>query len=357
MNTIEHPSAILPAEIISTIRKFAKEAEEMKQLHREQLNIIYKQNWFKLFVPKQYGGLDMTLPGALRLEEAIAYADGSVGWTVTLCAGAGWFVGFLATELSTSIFANNHVCLAGSGKSNAVAKKVDGGYIVSGTWDYATGSNHATAFTANALIEQKDELLKDKNGESIVRSFLFLKKEVQVQANWKPMGMTATGSNSFSIKDLFVPEHRSFIINAQYAVLSESIYQYPFLQFAETTLAVNSSGMAMRFIELCKSLLGSKNNSAAMRELAIAEAALGAERDQFYTAVDASWEALSNNDIVDDDLLHSLSSKSKHLAKTARQAVDELFPYCGMQAADPDTELNRVWRNIHTASLHAIFNV
>jgi indole-3-acetate monooxygenase len=357
MNTIEHPSAILSAEIIGTIRKFAMEAEELKQLHQEQLNIIYKQNWFRLFVPKQYGGLDMTLPGALKLEEAIAYTDGSAGWTVTLCAGAGWFVGFLAPELSTSIFANNHVCLAGSGKSNAVAKKVNGGYIVSGTWDYATGSNHATAFTANALIESNGELLCGEDGQPVVQSFLFLKDEVQVHVNWKRMGMIATASNSFSVEDLFVPEHRSFIIDQSRTDLNNIIYQYPFLQFAETTLAVNSSGMAMRFIELSKPLFDAKNNPAALSELVIAEAALEAARSQFYAAVELSWQEVSKTWAVSKELLHSLSSKSKHLAKTARKAVDELFPYCGMQAADPGTEINRVWRNLHTASLHAIFNV
>ena len=30
----------------------------MGQLHPEQLQIIYEQNWFNLFVPKQYGGLN-----------------------------------------------------------------------------------------------------------------------------------------------------------------------------------------------------------------------------------------------------------------------------------------------------------
>lgn len=357
MSLIKHPSEIISEDNAAIIRRYAMAAEELKQLHPEQLRIIYQQNWFRLFVPKQYGGLAMTLPAALRLEEAIAWADGSVGWTVTLCAGAGWFVGFLIPGLSVTVFHNNNVCLAGSGKSNATAKKVDGGYIVSGQWDYATGSNHATAFTANALIEDKDELLKDVHGEPKVLSFLFLKDEVQVQANWKRMGMMATGSNSFSVKDLFVPEHRSFIINAQFAVLSDIIYQYPFLQFAETTLAVNSSGMAMRFIELSRLLFVSKNNLAAMAELVTTEAALRDARDQFYTAADASWQALSIEGIINEELLKSLSSKSKDLAKTARQAVDELFPYCGMQAADPGTELNRVWRNLHTASLHAIFNV
>lgn len=356
MNTIDHPAALLPAEIVSTIRQFAMETEALKQLHPEQLNIIYQNNWFKLFVPKQYGGLDMNLPDALRLEEAIAYADGSVGWTVTLCAGAGWFIGFLAPDLSKSIFANEHACLAGSGKSNAVAKKVDGGYIVSGSWDYATGSNHATAFTANALIESNGVLLHGEDGQPLVQSFLFLKDEVQVEPNWKRMGMISTGSNSFSVDNLFVTENRSFIINQQHTVLNDIIYQYPFLQFAETTLAVNSSGMAMRFVELSALLFSSKDNTAANAALQNATSFMQTARNQFYISVDASWQMLEKDSIVSKELLQSLSINSKHLAITARKVVDELFPFCGMVAADPDTELNRVWRNLHTASLHAIFN-
>jgi hypothetical protein len=42
------------------------------------------------------------------------------------------------------------------------------------------------------------------------------------------------------------------------------------------------------------------------------------------------------------------------LASTSREVVDELFPLCGLVAADPASAINRVWRNLHTACLHPL---
>ena len=93
MPDIPHPSAFLPPALLTTVRSYAAEAEEHRRLHEEQLKLIYRERWFKMFVPGKYGGREHTLPEALKIEEALAFTDGSTGWVVTLCGGAGWFVG------------------------------------------------------------------------------------------------------------------------------------------------------------------------------------------------------------------------------------------------------------------------
>lgn len=356
MNKIDHPAVHIPSELVAALRKLAGQAEQLKQLHPAQLAIVQQQKWFRLFIPQQYNGLQLNLPQALQLEEALAWADGAVGWTVTLCAGAGWFIGFLDPQLAFRVFNDNAVCLAGSGRASGIAKKITGGYQVTGNWDYATGANNATAFTANCLVEENGRLMENNNGGLLVKSFLFLKEEVTVHENWKCVGMIATGSNSFEVKGLTVSEDRSFIINQQAAVLKDAIYQYPFLQLAETTLAVNSSGMALRFMDCCAALFEQRSTDTMQLILKNAVQELETARQLFYSTVTKSWEECAANLPVAVPLLESISKVSKQLAITSRKLVDELYPYCGMQAANPETEINRVWRNLHTASQHSIFN-
>src|ERR1700749_72002 len=88
---IGYPSAFINKELVERLRNYSAAAEQIKSLHPEQLSIIYQQGWFKLFVPEMYGGLALPLPEALQIEEALAWTDGSLGWTVTLCSGANWF--------------------------------------------------------------------------------------------------------------------------------------------------------------------------------------------------------------------------------------------------------------------------
>jgi indole-3-acetate monooxygenase len=351
-----HPSAHIAPEIANALRTLAAEAEQLQQLHPAQLSIIYEHNWFNLFVPKTHKGLQLSLPEVLQLEEALAWADGSVGWTVTLCAGAGWFVGFLNAESGTAIFEPTKVCLAGSEKASGKATIIADGYQISGFWDYATGANAATAFTANCVLEQNGVLLKNDDGSPLIEAFLFLKDEVTIHENWKRMGMIATGSHSFEVKKMRVNKNRGFIIDPQYAVIKDPVYQYPFLQLAETTLAVNSSGMAMRFLELCIPIAEKRTSPAMLLVLKNAVQEMEAARQLFYAAVNTSWQECCDKISITPSVLQQVSNNSKAMAVASRKMVEELYPYCGMQAANPETELNRVWRNLHTASQHSIFN-
>src|SRR5688572_7470745 len=88
----------------SLLRDHAAEAENLRQLHKEQLDVIYRERWFRMFVPVSLGGPGLPLPDVLRTEEGIAFADGSTAWVVTLCSGAGWFAGFLDPHLAREIF-------------------------------------------------------------------------------------------------------------------------------------------------------------------------------------------------------------------------------------------------------------
>ncbi len=356
MKINNHPSGYIAPDFVKAIRDVAGEAEQLKHLHPAQLAIIHEQKWFRLFVPEHYDGMELNLPEALRLEEALAWTDGSVGWTVTLCAGAGWFIGFLDPELAAVVFNNNNVCLAGSGKPTGIAKVITEGYEVTGYWDYATGSGSATAFTANCLIEEDGILLNDADGNHLVQAFLLLPGEVTIHENWKRIGMIATGSNSFEANAVVVKKNRTFLIDNRSAVLKHPVYQYPFLQFAETTLAVNSAGMAIRFLDLCKFLFEQKSTGTMQAALVNGLNEMDAARQQFYRTVSHSWEACCNDCCIAPQLLNKVSIASKQLAFTSRKVVDELYPSCGMQAANPDTEINRVWRNLHTASQHSIFN-
>ena len=125
-NRIPHPSKFIDEADVTIIRNTAAEAEQMGMLHPEQLRVIYKNKWFKLLVPEVYTGLQITLPNLVRLQEAISWADGSTGWVITLCSGAGWFGGFVSPEIA-DLFNDSKVCLAGSGAAGGTAAELRSG--------------------------------------------------------------------------------------------------------------------------------------------------------------------------------------------------------------------------------------
>ena len=354
---IPHPSAFIEQDWQQLIRQTAAEAEHMGKLHPKQLNLIYQQKWFKALMPTAYGGLDLTIPQLVRLQEGLSWADGSFGWVFTLCCGAGWFAGFINPELAADLFAAEKTCLAGSGASTGEAAILPDGYLLNGIWNYASGAYHATHFTANCIIKNNDETVLNPDGSPLILPFIVDKKDVELLDTWKYVGMVATGSNSLKIENVKVDKGRCFKIDADAATLQNELYQYPFLQLAEATLAANIMGMAIHFVDLAEEIIQHRTALGKYTELQKVllsgklvniKAKCNQVHESFYNAVDESWE--TNNKAA----LNQVSITSRRLAQTARRHVDELYPYCGLMAASPDTEINRVWRDVHTASQHTL---
>lgn len=355
---------VLHKNFADTIAQLAPQSEALGQLHPDILEIIYQQEWFKLYVPEVYGGPGKKLTEILRLEEELAYYDGSLAWTVTLCSGAAWFAGFLDPALAKEIFADRTVCFAGSGAVGGTARKTEAGYLIDGHWKYASGALHATIFTANCKLQDAfgNDIL-DAEGKPTIKSFILKKNEVNILPGWSYFGLVATGSHAFDVNMAQVPLNRSFTINENNSVAIDKGFNYPFMQLAETTLAVNSLGMARRFVDLVRDCFYSRSGFKRYTpeqvahfdtELTTCAYTLNTVREHFYQAFNLSWEQLISVGEITEETLVEVSRLSRELAHQSRIVVDTLYPYAGLEAAKKETELNRVWRDLHTASQHAL---
>lgn len=341
----------------------AAKAEQIAELPPEWLEVIYREKWFKLFVPRELGGLGLSLPQAVAVEEKLAKLDGSLGWTVTLCAGASWFVGFLEKSLRKELFADTKVCLAGSGFVGGKADKQGESYLISGSWNYASGALHATHFTANCELYENEKPLVDKMGIPVVKAFILKKEEVEILDGWNYMGMIATGSHAFKTENLKVPLNRAFEILPEKTTLPEPIYRYPFLQFAEVTLAANILGITWHLIELIEKAFETRHAYRKYdkrhldyfkRVFEKQNKKLKSLKKEFHLAIESSWKELQKEGKISKSILKKISRISRKLTQNCREISGKLYPFAGLEAAKTHTELNRVWRDFNTVSQHAL---
>lgn len=341
----------------------AAASESQGRLSDEWLEVIYREKWFKLFVPKELGGLGLNLAEALRIEEKVAKLDGSLGWTVTLCAGAAWFVGFLDGSLSSEIFSDPKVCLAGSGFVGGKANLIDGKWLVSGRWTYASGALHGTHFTANCEILENGVPQLDKKGKAVVKAFILKKEEIEILDGWNYMGMIATGSHAFKAEGVSVSGNRVFEILPEKVTLPDPVFRYPFLQLAEATLAANILGITQHMIALIGESFwkrheyrnyDQKHQKYFQKLLEKQSRKLEKLRKEFYVLVGESCKELEQKGKISKSLLKEISHISRKLTQACRECNGKLYPFAGLEAAKTHTELNRVWRDFNTVSQHAL---
>jgi alkylation response protein AidB-like acyl-CoA dehydrogenase len=344
------------------LREAAPEAEALGRLAPTQLALIERRGWFRLLAPRSLGGMELALPQVVRLQEAIAEADGSCGWVVTLCAGAGWFAGFLPLALAREVVATPGMCLAGSGAATGTAQRTADGWRINGRWAHATGAPHATHFTCNAVVHEDRQPLRDASGAPRVRAFVVPAAGVQVLPTWAAIGLRASASHGFEIHDLVVPDTHGFDIEPTAATQPGALYRFPFEALAYVTLAANLGGMARGFLRLATPLvlerpvgptrqpLGARLHVRAQLQSSVQQ--LEGARSRCMELLDAAWNRVERDGCSVDE--KPLRDAALAWAHTAREAVDGVYPLCGLAAADSRTALNRAWRDLHTATQHAM---
>ncbi len=364
---MEHPGRLIDIETVNQIRSYAFEAERSGSLPGKILDIIYHKNWFRLLTPSLYEGLELPLPEAVKLFEALAWADANVGWCVNLGAGANMFAGYFRQDVAASIFNTSTTCCAGSGACSGQAVITGGGYRLSGKWKYASGSNHATHFTANAfLVTEEGSRIYDRQGQPVFKSFIVPAGQIINHNNWSAIGLKATSSNDFEIREQFVPEEHTFSLLNASTFNSHPLYRFPFQQMAIVNMTSMIMGMAIHFIDLYEEMARVKipihsdqlliNNPIASSIAGKVIKNFDEKRSYFYACLESIWEKYVSKQTADSEMLKALDLAASGAATVSRQVFSEIYPLFGMSIVSPESMANKVWRDACTASQHYLLS-
>ena len=125
------------------------------QLPHDLAKDMADKGLFSLYVPKELGGPETDPVTAFHLVEEIAKADGSAGWCVFNGAAVSSAVARLSPKAAKEVFGDPPVVLgSGSARAGGTARITDGGYIVSGRWNFLSGIDHSVAlFLACRVVD------------------------------------------------------------------------------------------------------------------------------------------------------------------------------------------------------------
>ena len=320
--------------------------EENNQLSAATLDWIARHNLWKLWVPRDFGGLEADLLDGLKTLQSLARTDGSLGWTVTLCSGANYFIGNLKPEFAAELFMDNRVVLGGSGGLFGDASKTASGYRLNGQWRYATGAPYLTHFTLNARLLDDGKVLKNHQGQEHYSSFVVPAEQVEVIDDWQTMGLVATATHSFKVQNAEITEQQGF--HYETVFLPQAIYQLNFSVFADLTLWVNYIGMGEHFLAL-------SSNSVSPSHLQTLQDTLTHANLRVESLVEECLQVVREKVDFTEQLVNKVHREASMSVANISKAITAIYPYTRIKGASQNTALNRVFRDYFTATQHHIF--
>lgn len=247
-------------EMIPMLRANAAEGERLSELPPETLKAVSDAGIFRMTLPAEYGGTALGARDQAEIIAALGRGDAAAGW-LAIVAGATRNSLAFPEQTVQEVFKDaatwtGSLVVGASVLSPKVgdARKVDGGWMIKGTWHYGSGSTHAAWFTLGLRCV-------DETGRSYRALGLLPQSEVKVLDDWKVMGMAATASNSVTTieEEAFVPDHRVFemaamppkieALRGRYEGLGFKIGTFSLMLVTPITFAALGLGMAEACLE------------------------------------------------------------------------------------------------------------
>jgi alkylation response protein AidB-like acyl-CoA dehydrogenase len=188
------------------IAREADEIERTRRLTPPVVAALIGNGLYRALLPKSAGGAEVAPEIFMQMLEEVAKADASTAWCLGQCCVCAMTAAYLDPETANEIFGPADSILAWGANAHE-AQAAPGGYRVTGRWDFASGSHQANWLGAHVQIVEADGSRRRKpDGAPEVRTILFPMSSAAMHDVWDVIGLSGTGTDSYSVDNLFIPE-------------------------------------------------------------------------------------------------------------------------------------------------------
>lgn len=339
--------------LLADIRLRRGEFEEQRFISNDVVEQFKDIGIYRSFVPTEFGGGGKTPSEFLKMIEAISAADGSAGWVASFGMNPAYLASLPADTLNEVWKDSPDIVFAGGIFPPQNAEKVDGGYIINGRWQFASGCMGASLLGVGIMPDDDSKL---------PRMAVLPADKVTIEKTWQVHGMVGTGSFDLVVDNVFVPEQWTFIRGGK-PTIDAPFFKYPSLSFAAQVLSVTALGIAREAIDVVvnsakgrKSVTGAPNlgeRHYAQIEIAKAEAKVRSSRAFFYEATDEVWDVIMQGDEPTEHQVSMVRLATTNVTRECAEATRIAYQLSGMQGAYLDHPLSRCFRDVHLATQHA----
>jgi len=320
---------------------------------------------FRMLVPRRYGGEELTVAESLEVIEELSRLDASTGWSVMIACSNLMVLGLLPPATFESIYAAGpDVISGGSHAPKGNATPVDGGYVISGQWPFASGCQHCAWLVVHAAVLRDGERQLMGNGMPVMRLAVLPAADVDVVDTWHALGLRGTASHDIRVGDVFCPQERTCQLFGATPTITAPVFAIPPIAPLALFIAAVAIGIAQGAIEdLVAVVAGGRRPAYGSRRVAEsplfqarlgeADAGLRAARALLYEEARRAWRkalAAQHFSLLDRARMRTASS---YAVAAAADVADVTYRLAGSSALYDGSPLQRRLRDMHTLTQHA----
>lgn len=341
------------ARVAPDIKEASMKIEEDRRLPPDLLEKLHQEKLFRLLLPQVYGGEEIDPLTFFKAISAVAENDSSAAWCLCQANGCSTASAYVEPHVADTIWGNDPKAVVAWGPGKAEAVNQDDGYAVTGRWQFASGSRHATWLGARMPLTLLD-------GTEAYRVLFFPAKEAEMEDIWDVLGLRGTASDGYSIKDLFIP--KDFLATRDIEA-EERRYDAPlYLIHANIHYATGFSGVALgiarAMLEDFKELASKKvpnrltqrlcENPIIQLAVAKAEARIRSARALMLSEWAEIWDEVVSTHTFTEDSRMRIRFSATYCIHEAKEVIDTLYDASGATTIFTSNQMQKYFRDIHT---------
>jgi alkylation response protein AidB-like acyl-CoA dehydrogenase len=319
---------------------------------------LIENGLYRALLPQSLGGAEAPIDIFMQMQEEIAKADASTAWCLGQCSVCAMIAASLDHDIAREIFDTPPGILAWGAIAHE-ARAVEGGYRVTARWDFASGSRQASWLGAHVRIVNADGTpRKTTDGAPEMRTILFPLANAVMHDVWQAIGLAGTGTDSYEVKDLFIPDRFAVFRDVPSALREPGpLYRLPTGSTFSLGFAAVSLGVARATLDAAIALARAKHQSlaaSAMRDnqavqglIGRTEADLRAARAYLYATANAMWRDLSATKLFSPAHRSAVRLAATWTIQQSAKVVDTAYHMAGATAVFRSNPFERRFRDMH----------
>ncbi|MFF3229080.1 acyl-CoA dehydrogenase [Nocardia suismassiliense] len=337
-----------------SIEANAEAADTLGRLTADTAKALLGTGIIRAGLPENLGGYEFSPRQLIHTIERLSYHDASAGWTMMalqMMTGttAAYLGAVAAADLFPDIASGAHALLSGHGTRPGRAVPVDGGYLVSGEWQFASGMALATHIHSAIQVE----------GTGEARILAMPKSQVTLVDNWDVLGLRATSSIDYHCTDVYVPQTHTYRATTMDPANGGAIYRIGIVNMSAIVHTGWALGVGRRLLDELKLYAAQKSGTfhAAVdtaqfhAEYATAEAKLRAARAWVRQAWQENEETLAAGELLSTEQETLIRLVLNHTTWTAHDIGQTVHRWAATTAVRRGP-IERFLRDLNTGTQH-----